>query len=163
MDGMTIRTARPKDLDALAAVEAECFPPAEAASREAIRARLEAYANHFWLMEQGGRLVSFVDGMTTDCERLTDEMYERADMHDERGAWQMIFGVNTLPAYRRRGCAGRLLERAIADARAQGRRGLVLTCKDALVHYYARFGFVDEGISASTHGGAVWHDMRLTF
>ena len=31
MDGMTIRTARPKDLDALAAVEAECFPPAEAA------------------------------------------------------------------------------------------------------------------------------------
>ena len=71
--------------------------------------------------------------------------------------------MNTLPASRSRGCAGRLLERAIADARAQGRRGLVLTCKDALVHYYARFGFVDEGISASTHGGAVWHAMRLTF
>ena len=56
-----------------------------------------------------------------------------------------------------------MLERVIADARAQGRRGCVLTCKDALVHYYARFGFVDEGISQSTHGGVVWHDMRLTF
>ena len=75
----------------------------------------------------------------------------------------MIFGVNTLPAYRRQGCAGQVLERVIADARAQGRRGCVLTCKDALVHYYARFGFVDEGISQSTHGGVVWHDMRLTF
>ena len=54
----------------------------------------------------------------------------------------MIFGVNTLPDYRRHGYAGQLLERAIADARAQGRRGLVLTCKDRLVHYYAKFGFV---------------------
>ena len=55
------------------------------------------------------------------------------------------------------------LERAIADARAQGRRGLVLTCKDRLVHYYAKFGFVSEGVSASTHGGVVWYQMRLTF
>ncbi len=75
----------------------------------------------------------------------------------------MIFGVNTLPAFRRRGLAGAVLERVIADAKAQGRRGCVLTCKDGLVHYYARFGFQSEGVSASTHGGAVWYDMRLTF
>ena len=49
------------------------------------------------------------------------------------------------------------------DARAQGRRGLVLTCKDRLVHYYAKFGFVSEGVSSSTHGGVVWYQMRLTF
>ena len=55
------------------------------------------------------------------------------------------------------------IERAIADARAQGRRGLVLTCKDRLVHYYAKFGFVSEGVSSSTHGGVVWYQMRLTF
>ena len=45
----------------------------------------------------------------------------------------------------------------------QGRRGLVLTCKDRLVHYYAKFGFVSEGVSSSTHGGVVWYQMRLTF
>ena len=50
----------------------------------------------------------------------------------------------------------------VADARAQGRRGLVLTCKDRLVHYYAKFGFVSEGVSESTHGGVVWYQMRLT-
>ena len=99
----------------------------------------------------------------TDEADLTDEMYERAEMHDEHGAWQMIFGVNTLPAYRNRGYAGRLLCRAIEDARQQGRKGLVLTCKDRLVHYYASFGFVDEGISDSTHGNVEWHQMRLCF
>ncbi|MDD5940644.1 MAG: GNAT family N-acetyltransferase, partial [Lachnospiraceae bacterium] len=33
-----------------------------------------------------------------------------------------------------------------------------------LVHYYAGFGFQDEGVSEkSVHGGTVWHQMRLTF
>ena len=55
------------------------------------------------------------------------------------------------------------LRRAISDARQQGRRGLVLTCKDRLLAYYAKFGFVNEGVSVSTHGGVVWYQMRLTF
>ena len=37
-----------------------------------------------------------VDGMVTDQADLTDEMYEKAAMHNEDGAWQMIFGVNML-------------------------------------------------------------------
>ena len=161
---MRIRTAVPADLAAVTAVEAACFPPAEAATEADFAARLSAYPNHFWLLEdEDGTLVSFVDGMVTDEPCLRDEMYEDASLHREDGAWQMIFGVNTLPAYRRRGCAGQLLRRAIADARAQGRRGCVLTCKEALVHYYETFGFVSEGRSQSTHGGAVWYDMRLTF
>lgn len=51
----------------------------------------------------------------------------------------------------------------IEQARKEGRKGLVLTCKKRLIHYYARFGFVDEGVSGSTHGNVVWHQMRLTF
>ena len=75
----------------------------------------------------------------------------------------MIFGVNTIPEYRRQGCAERLLRRAIADAKERGKAGLVLTCKDKLMHYYAKFGFENEGVSESVHGGAVWYQMRLTF
>lgn len=75
----------------------------------------------------------------------------------------MIFGVNTLPSYRKRGYAGSLLQKAIDDARNEGRQGVVLTCKDKLLHYYAKFGFINEGISSSEHGGAVWYQMRLTF
>ena len=160
---MLIRTATMKDLEAVAAVEAECFPPAEAATKEAFAKRLEYYGNHFWLMYDGDKLISFVDGFVTDEADLTDEMYEKAELHNEHGAWQMIFGVNTVPSYRKRGCAGELIKRAIADAKAQGRKGLVLTCKDRLVPYYAGFGFIHEGVSESVHGNAVWNQMRLTF
>lgn len=158
-----IRTATFEDLDAIAAVEAACFPAAEAATKEEFAGRLTHYADHFWLLFEDETLVSFVDGFVTDTPDLTDEMYADASLHDAHGAWQMIFGVNTLPEYRKQGLAGQLLRRAIADAKAQGRRGLVLTCKDRLVHYYAGFGFVSEGVSGSTHGGVVWYQMRLTF
>lgn len=160
---MNIRYAGMEDIAAIAAVEAECFPPAEAATEKDFIERVSHYGNHFWLMHDGEKLIAFVDGFVTDEPDLTDEMYENAAMHNENGAWQMIFGVNTLPAYRRQGVAAALIRRAIADARAQGRKGLVLTCKDQLVHYYAKFGFVSEGVSVSTHGGVVWFQMRLTF
>lgn len=160
---ITVRMATTADLDQIAAVEAECFPPAEAATREEFQERLAHYGDHFWLMFEGDRLISFVDGFVTDCPDLADEMYADAAGHDEAGAWQMIFGVNTVPDRRGRGCAGALIRRAISDARRQGRKGLVLTCKAEKIPYYAKFGFEDEGVSGSTHGGVVWNQMRLTF
>ena len=161
---MTIRTATIEDLETVSAVEAECFPPAEAATKEEFEKRLTHYGKHFWLMFDGDKLIAFVDGFVTDEADLTDEMYEKAEMHRENGDWQMIFGVNTIPAYRKKGYAGELIKRAIADAREQGRKGLVLTCKDHLVSYYAGFGFENEGISdKSTHGDAAWNQLRLRF
>ena len=160
---MLIRTATIEDLDAVTTVEAECFPPSEAATRADFEHRLSHYGDHFWLMFNESKLIAFVDGMVTDAADLTDEMYERAELHKESGAWQMIFGVNTIPEYRKHGYAGDLIKRAISDAKAQGRKGLVLTCKDKLIHYYAKFGFVNEGVSASVHGNVTWYQMRLTF
>ena len=160
---MKIRTATMADLPAVTRLEAICFPAAEAATEASFARRLEVYPNHFWILTDGKTVVSFVNGMTTNEPDLRDEMYDNASLHNENGAWQMIFGVDTHPAYRRQGCAGRLLAHVIAEAKAQGRKGLVLTCKDALVHYYAKFGFVSEGVSQSTHGDVVWYQMRLTF
>lgn len=159
----TIRTATLNDLDAIARVEAECFPPSEAATRETFSERLRHYASHFWLMFEDGRLISFVDGMCTDERDLSDEMYSHAEIHNEAGQWQMIFGVNTIPEYRRKGYAGELIGRAIHDTREHGRKGLVLTCKAGLMGWYSGFGFISEGVSSSVHGGAVWYQMRLEF
>ena len=160
---MTIRTATMEDLAAVTAVEAACFPPAEAATEQDFARRLAVYPNHFWLLERDGKVISFVNGMVTDEPDLRDEMYADASLHDENGAWQMIFGVNTLPQYRDQGFAGILIRRCIETARAEGKKGVVLTCKDRLVGYYEKFGFVSEGVSGSTHGGVVWYQMRLTF
>lgn len=161
---MIIKYANEEDIAAIAAVEAECFPPAEAATAKEFVDRVKYYGNHFWLMYEAKKLIAFVDGFVTDERDLTDVMYEDATLHNENGAWQMIFGVNTIPAYRKQGYAGELISRAIEDARLQGRKGLVLTCKERLVPHYAKFGFVDEGVSEkSTHGNVVWHQMRLSF
>ena len=161
---MKITYAEEKDIAAIAAAEAACFPPAEAATEQEFVERIKYYGNHFWLLYDADKLIAFVDGFVTDEPDLTDIMYENACMHNENGAWQMIFGVNTLPEYRKRGYACELIRRAIADARQQGRKGLVLTCKERLIAYYAKFGFVDEGMSEkSTHGNVQWHQMRLTF
>lgn len=161
---MNIRYATMADLDDIASVESECFPVLEVATKEEFEQRIKYYGNHFWLMFDEGKLIAFVDGFVTDEADLTDEMYENASMHNENGAWQMIFGVNTRPEYRRCGYAKELIKKAILDAREQNRKGLVLTCKESLVPYYSKFGFVDEGITdKSTHGNVLWHQMRLDF
>lgn len=161
---MNIRNGRISDVDELTAIEAECFPAAEAAERKSFEERLNYYADHFWILEDdNGKIISFVNGMVTDEEHLTDKMYENASMHNENGAWQMIFGVNTLPEYRKKGYAETVLRRVVDDAKKQGRKGLVLTCKEKLIHFYRKLDFVDEGVSDSEHGGVVWHEMRLTF
>lgn len=177
MMGMFVRHATLDDLDALASVEAACFPPKEAADIESLANRIERFPQHFWLLVnpdssagdtcfparlEDGMLVSFINGMTTDERDLHDDMYSCADMHDERGAWQMLFGVETAPVYQHRGCAAYLMRRVILDTAIAHRSGIVLTCKERLVGFYESFGFIDEGVSPSNHGNALWHQMRLT-
>lgn len=114
------------------------------------------------MFDENDNLIAFVDGMVTDEADLTDEMYEKEKCimkwcmaDDLRGQYHSF-----LP---QKGYAGELIKAAIEDARKQGRKGLVLTCKDKLIHYYAKFGFVNEGVSQSVHGNVVWYQMRLTF
>lgn len=160
---MKIRTATIEDLKAVTAVETACFPSAEAAKEEAFRARLLVYPEHFWILQDGNIMVGFVNGMVTNELTIRDEMFEQACLHQEDSCWQTIFGINTIPEYRRQGCAAILLEQVIAKAKAQGRKGCILTCKEQLIHYYAKFGYKNCGRSGSIHGGAVWYDMRLEF
>ncbi|MEE1085915.1 MAG: GNAT family N-acetyltransferase [Schaedlerella sp.] len=160
---MKIRTAKMDDLEKIVQIEATCFPKAEAATEESFKNRLDAFSEYFWVLEKEGEIIGFVNGMVTNCADLTDEMYENAKMHTEEGKWQMIFGLDVLPEYQCRGYAAMLMNHLISEAEKQGRRGIVLTCKDRLIHYYAKFGFENEGISGSTHGDVIWYQMRKTF
>jgi len=159
----SVRRATIDDLDAVAALEAICFPPAEAASRESFEWRLKTYPLHFWVIETEGRIISLMNGPVTKEADLIDEMYDSPSFSDESGDWQMVFGVATHPDFQGKGYAGTLIQVFIDEARADGRRGVVLTCKEHKLHYYAKFGFKDEGFTGSMHGGVPWHQMRLTF
>lgn len=162
-ENYVIRKATIEDLDNIAQLEATCFPAAEAASKESFKKRLEKYPDYFFLLFISDKLVSMVNGLVTDTPDLQDEMYDDAGLHNPEGAWQMIFGVDTDPAYQRHGYAEATLHAFIDNAKKEGRKGVVLTCKDKLLHYYAKLGFENEGISASTHGDVTWYQMRLVF
>ncbi|MDD6159647.1 MAG: GNAT family N-acetyltransferase [Oscillospiraceae bacterium] len=159
---MTIRHAKAEDVAAIAAIEAASYPAAEAADGESIAQRVAAFPECFWLLEEEGELRAFINGMATDIPDLADEMYHHAEMHDPKGDWQMIFSVVTAPQYRGRGYASRLMERVIRDCRGI-RKGLVLTCKEEKLGFYSRFGYVNEGLSPSDHGGARWYQMRIIY
>ena len=163
MQNEVIRQAATADLDAVTALEAACFPPAEAADMNAFSMRLNAFTHCFWLLEQQGTLCAMIGGMTTDCHDLCDAMYEGTALYAAQGKWLMLFGVATHPDHQHQGLASRLMGCVISDAQERDCAGIVLTCKEELLTFYARFGFVSEGESASQHGGAVWYQMRLDF
>ena len=158
-----IRTAVPDDLDQAAQVELNCFPAAEAADRAALKARLEAFGESFLVAEADGRIIGFINGAVTDEKTIADKMFEDISLHDPDGAFQSIFGLDVIEEYRHMGVASRLMEAMIETAGKQGRKGLILTCKDRLIGYYEKFGYVNMGLSQSVHGGAVWYDMILEF
>lgn len=72
---MEIRFATIDDLDAITAMEAVCFPAAEAASRESFEKRLQEFPNHFWLLVDKERPVAMINGMVSNERMLSDEMF----------------------------------------------------------------------------------------
>lgn len=163
MTEITIRTAVPADLENVTAIEAVCFPAAEAAGREAFSRRLDTFPESFFVAVHDGRIIGFINGCVTNEKTIRDEMYEDSSLHDPNGEYQSIFGLDVLPEYQRQGIAAELMNHMIRDAKRKGRKGLILTCKDRLIHYYEKFGYRNMGISRSVHGGVVWYDMLLEF
>lgn len=158
---MQIRRGKLSDLDELARLEALGFPKEEAASKERIAARLAVFPELYFILENDGEIISYINGLMTDEKDLQDEMYENPTMHNPSGKNLMIFSVVTNPKFQHKGNASFLMEYVIAECR-KTKTSLVLTCKEHLVSFYGKFGYQDEGISASEHGGAVWHQMRYT-
>ncbi|MEY8396125.1 GNAT family N-acetyltransferase [Lachnospiraceae bacterium 45-P1] len=163
MINIEIRPVTPDDLDAVTAVEAACFPAAEAATYESFRLRIAAFPESFFVAASGETIIGFINGCVTNERTIRDEMFEDSGLHIPDGIYQSIFGLDVLPEYRCRGIAADLMNHFIADARNKGRKGLILTCKDHLIPYYEKFGYRNLGVSASVHGGAVWYDMLLEF
>lgn len=163
MQEYIIRKANLDDLEQISELEKICFPKSEAATKDILKKRLGKYSDYFFVLVISGQIVSMVNGMVTDETDLLDEMYSDESLHNVNGEWQMIFGVDTHPEYRNNGLAAAVLKAFINNARNEKRRGVVLTCKEKLIHYYEKFGFVNEGISGSVHGNTTWYQMRIKF
>lgn len=155
-----ITRARKSDAEALAALEAVCFPPEEAATLAGFEARLDAFGDWFFVAKTpDGEIIGMIDGMATDEASIADEMFEDASLHKPNGRVQTVFGLDVLPQWRHRGVAGALMDAFVEAAKQAGREKVTLTCKKRLIGMYEHFGFRLIGrraVSTAAHSGSTW-------
>ena len=96
---MVIRTAKSEDLLELVKIGEECYSPEEAITKSEYQKRLNAYANHFWVLEKNKEIVAFITGPVINESRITDNMFHDTSFHHEDGKWQALLGVNTSPKH----------------------------------------------------------------
>ena len=158
-----IRRASIEDLDAVTKVEASCFPMAEAATKVSLEQRINTFSESFFVAEIDGKIIGFINGCIINGTVIYDKLYNDSTQHIPDGDYQTIFGLDVIPDYRNQGVATQLMNYMIDVSRVAGRKGVILTCKEKLIHYYTKFGYVNKGISESVHGNAEWYDMILEF
>jgi GNAT superfamily N-acetyltransferase len=148
-------------LDRVAEIEAICFPAAEAAPRKSFEERISAFPESFLVAEAEGTLIGFINGCVTNSSVIYDELFYSTRHHKADGKNLTVFGLDVIPEYRKQGIAAQLMNHFIKLAKNTGRKSVILTCKDRLVPYYESFGYVNNGVSGSTHGGSQRFDMTL--
>ena len=156
---MLIRKVEPNDLATVTKLESLCFPEAEAATRESFAYRIAAFPESFYVAVEDDEIIGMVNGCVSDSPTIGDELFEPEGGHDPAGKNQMIFGLLVDPRYQKKGIAAALMRHFMETAKKAGREKMVLTCKEHLIKYYEKFGYVNQGVSKSSHGGAVWYDM----
>jgi len=162
MSEVVIRNVQPQDLDECYLVETSGFLPEEAASRETIQLRIDTFPQGFFVAELGGRIVGMVNGASTNKDDISDEKLKQLIGHDANGRNMVIFALAVLPEFQKQGIAKQLMLRFIGEAGRNKKEKVLLICKYYLIAYYEGLGFIHAGLSSSTHGGAEWHEMRLS-
>ena len=154
-----IRQADLSDWEEILAIEQLNFPAAEAASAEVLKERIECLSDTFLLAELHGQLAGYIVGTAIQNQYLTDGLFSKAISNPPAGGFITVQSLSVHPDFQGQGIGTLLLAALKETAVQQHRQGISLTCHDELIPYYEMNGFVHEGISDSTHGGAVWSDM----
>ena len=156
-----LRTIRPEEAEAAAEIEAVCFPPNEACSREMMLQRVELASDLFLVAvdRSTGKLAGFLNGLATNETSFRDEFFTDACLHDPKGKNIMLCGLDVLPAYRKQGLARELVSCYCRREQERDRQRLILTCLASKVGMYEKMGFQDLGEADSAWGGEKWHEM----
>ncbi|MEA5085039.1 hypothetical protein SDC9_57621 [bioreactor metagenome] len=156
-----VRPASLNDLERIADIESTCFPEKEAADYKSLIERIMAFKRSFLVAEQENKIIGFINGSVAKQKKLTDELYRSIELHDDAAPYQMIFGLAVDPSVQHQGIAALLMKKFIEQAQESHKAIITLTCKKKLIPFYEQFGYLDEGKSVSSHGGACWYDMTL--
>ncbi|MBS4207247.1 GNAT family N-acetyltransferase [Bacillus sp. FJAT-50079] len=156
---ISIRNVRSADLEQMLIIENEGFSMEEAATREAFVERIQLIPDTFIVAEKQGKILGYVNGPIIDQPYITDDLFEKIKENPKSGGFQSVLGLAVSKQDRNQGIAKLLIEKLEELVVENEREGITLTCKQDLVSFYERFGFVNHGMSESQHGGIRWYNM----
>lgn len=81
-----IRQVIPQDLQAVATLESQCFPPAEAASLASFQYRIATFPKSFYVAEEKDSLIGLINGCVSDQEHISDNLFEPQGGHTPKDA-----------------------------------------------------------------------------
>lgn len=155
-----ITNARNEDSRGMFEVERACFPPAEAATQHAIEKRIELFPEICFVYKLDDKIIGFINGAFSKFDTISDDFFE--DMKNDHGENVLIFSLGVHPDHQRKGYAREILDTFIKQCKVLKKKKIILTCKEHKVDYYASFGFNNDGVAESTHGGAKWYSMSMS-
>ncbi|MEH7390312.1 GNAT family N-acetyltransferase [Bacillus sp. JJ1474] len=156
---ITLRNVQMTDLEQLLFIEKEGFSEEEAATKEAFIERIQLIADTFIVAEKKGEILGYINGPIINQPYITDNLFKEIKESPKRGGYQSVLGLAVSKQARNQGIAKILIEKMEELVEENEREGITLTCKQELVSFYEKFGFVDHGMSESNHGGVRWYNM----
>nr|WP_099364296.1 GNAT family N-acetyltransferase [Fredinandcohnia onubensis] len=155
----TMRKVQTTDLEQLLHIENEGFTVEEAATKEAFIERIQLIADSFIVAEEEGKILGYINGPVINQPYITDDLFTEIKQNPKRGGFQSVLGLAVSKKNRKQGIAKSLLDKMQELVIENDREGITLTCKQELVSFYEKQGFVNHGLSESKHGGVNWYNM----
>ena len=162
MSDVNIRIVNEQDLDRCFEIESVSYSGDEAATKQKIFKRIKNYPEGFIVLENDKEIIGFINSGATQKVELSDEEFKELIGHDPEGKHIVILSVVIHPDYQGKGMASKLMNSFIDKMKALGKTDIFLLCQSELIDMYARYGFVNLGISDSDHGGMSWNEMSLS-
>ncbi|MGG7564773.1 GNAT family N-acetyltransferase [Rhodovulum sp. DZ06] len=158
----TIRTARPEDAPRCHQIEAAAYSPDEAATLAKIETRIALNPGGFVVLEVDGEIAGFINSGCAHVVDMADDAFKSLVGHDPEAPKVVILSVVLDPAHHGKGLARPLMEAFVARMRALRKKEIHLMCKTHYVPLYEALGYGYDRPSASSYGGARWHEMSMT-
>ncbi|WP_409271680.1 GNAT family N-acetyltransferase [Neobacillus sp. SCS-31] len=156
---ISLRNVQPTDLEQLLHIENEGFSKEEAATKDAFVERIRLIPDTFIVAEKDGAILGYINGPIINQPYITDDLFEKITENPKRGGFQSVLGLAVSKQARNQGIAKILLNKMEQLVEENQREGITLTCKQDLVPFYEKYGFVNHGLSESQHGGVSWFNM----
>ena len=156
---ISLRNVSKTDLEQLLFIENQGFSIEEAATKEAFMERIQLIPDTFIVAEKEGEILGYINGPIINQPYITDDLFKEIKENPKRGGYQSILGLAVSKQARNQGIARGLMKKMEELVEENDREGITLTCKQELISFYEKFGFVNRGLSESKHGGVSWYNL----